>query len=31
MKVKRGFRVLASYGSVKNVLENKFSANFKDM
>ena len=32
MKMKGGFRVLlARYGSVKNVLENNFSAKFKDM
>ena len=32
MKMKRGFGVLlARYGSMKNVLENNFSANFKDM
>ena len=32
LKMKRGFRVLlAIYGSMKNVLENNFSANFKDM
>ena len=32
MKMKRGFGVLfARYGSMKNVLENNFSAGFKDM
>ena len=32
MKMKRGLGVLlARYGSMKNVLENNFSANFKDM
>ena len=32
MKMKRGFSVLlARYGFMKNVLENNFPANFKDM
>ena len=32
MKMKRGFSViLARYGSMKNILENNFSANFKDI
>ena len=32
MKMKRSFGVLlARYGSIKNVLENNFSAGFKDM
>ena len=31
MKMKGGSSVLARYGSMKNVLENYFSANFKGM
>ena len=32
IKMKRGFSVLlARFGSKKNVLENNFSANFKDV
>ena len=32
MKMKRGFNaLLARYGSMNNVSENNFSANFKDM
>ena len=32
MKMKRGFRILlARYGSIKNISENNFTANFKDI